>query len=84
MDWGAAVLEGAVRDISDGGMFVELTDPLWLGARFAARLTLKDAIVLECVVRRVDPGRGMAVSYVVEEDSGQLAIAALLQRLSSR
>ena len=38
MEWGAAAIEGHVVDLSAGGMFVEIAEPLWVGARFQAQL----------------------------------------------
>ena len=40
MEWGSTLLRGRVRDISASGAFVELPDPLWVGAGFSARLVL--------------------------------------------
>jgi hypothetical protein len=80
--WGAATLQGNVADISVRGMFVELDDPLWIGARFAAQLALEKAVNLECVVRRVQPLRGMALIYVVPDEAERAVVASAIERLS--
>ena len=83
IEWGAAWLKGRVRELSGEGMFIELADPLWIGASFAATLSLKTPVKVDCVVRRVIPRQGMAVSYEAAE--GQPGgIAALLTELSGR
>ena len=76
IEWGAASLRGRVRDISDAGMFVEVESPLWIGARFTAELS-DPAAQLECVVRRVQPRRGMALSYAAS-DKSRAALELLL------
>jgi len=80
IEWGAAKLRGWVREISTEAMFVELDPPLWINAKFAALLELPVPVKLECVVRRVEPRRGMALSFSSSEP-GRLAIASLLETL---
>lgn len=82
IEWGAAQLPGVVREISIEGMFVELEAPLWIGARFAAQMALDRPVDLDCVVCRVEPRRGMAVTFVAAQESGRTAISSLLQRLA--
>jgi hypothetical protein len=65
MEWGSAVLRGRTRDISSSGMFIELSDPLWVGAEFAARMVLREPVRVDCSVKRVEPERGMGVTYVL-------------------
>ena len=85
IEWGSATLKAAVRDISSSGMFVELENPLWVGARFTAQLGVVDCpLFLHCDVRRVDPSRGMGISFQAAEEAGRFAIAALLERLAGR
>jgi len=83
IEWGAAVLVGAVKDISAEGMFVEISAPLWVGARFAAQLALDESVSLDCAVRRVEPHRGMALTYTAVQESGRSAISLLLNRLAA-
>src|SRR5580698_7722915 len=73
IEWGAAELRGKVVDISAKGMFVELENPLWIGARFAALLELEKPVRVECVVRRVQPMRGMAATYSIFDEAQRQA-----------
>jgi hypothetical protein len=82
MEWGSAVLTGDVRDIGPRGLFVEMTAPLWVGARFRARLILNPVLLLNCSVARVEPGTGIAVMFEVAEESGKGQLEALLLSLS--
>jgi hypothetical protein len=84
IEWGAAKLRGRVADISAHGIFVELENPLWVGARFAGQLELDSPVKVECVVRRVQPLRGMAATYSVVDEAQCPAVAALLESLSRR
>ncbi len=81
MHWGAALLDGRVVDISIDGMFVEMEQPLWLGASFAAQLALNAPVRIECVVRRVEPFRGMALTYGVPSQAERVAVTATLEQL---
>lgn len=80
IEWGAAKLQGRVKEISAEAIFVELELPLWIGAKFAASLVLNEPVRLECVVKRVEPRRGMALSFSSGEPE-QAAIAMLLATL---
>lgn len=82
MEWGSAILTGDVRDIGPRGLFVELTPPLWLGARFRGRLVSNPALLLDCTVARVEPAMGFAVVFEVAEESGKAQLEALLVSLS--
>jgi hypothetical protein len=81
MEWGSVLLPGHVSEISGTGMFIELNDPLWIGASFAAQLALEESVKLECVVRRVVPRRGMAVSFEPAGEAERAAVAALLTEI---
>ena len=81
MEWGSAILTGDVRDIGPRGLFVEMTLPLWVGARFHARLIVSPAFVLDCTVARVEAGTGIAVLFEVSEQSGKAQLEALLMSL---
>jgi PilZ domain len=82
MEWGSAILTGEVRDIGPRGLFVELTPPLWLGARFRARLIVDPTLLLDGTVARVEPGKGMGVVFEVAEERGKAQLEALLVSLS--
>ena len=81
MEWGSTVLSAEVRDIGPGGLFVELTPPLWVGAAFRARLMVKPVLLLDCTVVRVEAGTGIAVVFEVREQSGKAQLEALLMSL---
>ena len=82
IEWGSAVLRANTHDISANGMFIESSDPLWVGAGFSARLALDNPVKIDCSVRRVEPGRGMAVALTVPEESHQKRYQDLLASLS--
>jgi hypothetical protein len=81
IEWGSATLTGTVRDICADGMFIELMPPLWMGAAFSARLAVTPILQMHCTVRRVDPGRGIAVTFEVPEESGKAQLGTLLAAL---
>jgi len=64
MQWGFETLSALITDVSVGGMFIATNNPLWVGASFTARVVLGEPLNLNCVVRRVLPGRGMGVLFV--------------------
>ena len=78
MEWGSAMLSGIVRDIGPGGLFVEVSPPLWVGARFRARLMVKPILALDCTVVRVEPGAGIAVVFEIPEEAGRAQLEKLL------
>ena len=84
IEWGSALLEGVVRDISAEGMRVETPDPLWLGASFAAELALDTPLRVDCVVRRVEPGQGMGVALIVPEEADRARLEVLLATLAQK
>jgi len=82
IEWGSAVLRGNTRDISSNGMFIEVPDTLWIGAGFTARLHLPRPVKLDCLVKRVEPGRGMGVSVALSESESQKVYSDLLSSLT--
>jgi len=81
IEWGSSTLTGMVRDIGPQGLFVELTPPLWVGATFFARLAVDPPLRLNCTVRRVEPGMGIAVTFELPEESGKGQLEKLLAQL---
>jgi len=79
--WGAEVLKGFTRDIGDTGMFIETDRPLWLRAEFTARIKLGETIELDCMVKRVEPGRGMAVEFKDLPEAEKEHLEHFLRRL---
>lgn len=84
LEWGSTTLRGRVADISTNGMFIEMHDPLWIGAGFAARLELEKPVLLECSVRRVEPGRGMGVTFAIPESENKDSVSKLLGTLADK
>jgi len=82
IEWGSATLIGDVRDIGPRGLFVEMTQPLWVGAAFRARLILNPVLLMDCTVVRVEPGMGVAVVFEISEDIGKAQMEGLLVSLS--
>src|ERR1700722_13041756 len=83
IEWGSAVLRARTRDISSNGMFIESTDPLWVGAGFTAHIGADRPVKVDCFVKRVEPGLGMGVSVNVPEEHRQ-RFADLLYQVSTK
>jgi len=81
IEWGSSILNARVSVISTNGMFVNIDQPLWVGARFEGRLGLKPPLVLHCEVRRVVPGQGMRVTFRVSDQQGAQRLEALVATL---
>lgn len=81
IEWGSAVLRASTRDVSASGMFIESTDPLWIGAGFSANLQLDQPVRVDCRVRRVEPGLGMGVTVSFPQEEQQ-TYQELLTKLS--
>jgi hypothetical protein len=81
IEWGSSVLRARTRDISSSGMFIESDDPLWVGAGFSAQLTLDKPVKLNCSVKRIEPGRGMGVSFALAEEHRE-TLQELINHLS--
>ncbi len=82
VQWGFETLPALATDISQGGMFIATTNPLWVGASFTARLQLGSPVTLNCTVRRVLPGKGMGVLFVDVTPEQQAQLAELIQKIS--
>jgi hypothetical protein len=80
--WGRVLLNGRVRDIGAGGMFVVISDPFPIGAAFTAVLVAENPMLLKCVVRWIEPGRGMGVSIVTPGQEGRKRFAVLIGTLA--
>jgi hypothetical protein len=63
-------------------MFVEIANSLWIGAAFSAQLMAEKPMLFNCVVRWVEPRRGMGVSIVAPGEEGRKRFAAFVNRLS--
>jgi hypothetical protein len=80
--WGAEVLKGVTRDIGETGMFIETDRPLWLRAEFTARVHLGELIEVDCIVRRVEPGIGMAVQFKDLPEAEKEQIETFIRKLT--
>jgi hypothetical protein len=83
IEWGSAVLRASTRDISSNGMFIESSDPLWVGAGFTAHLALDRPVKVDCFVKRIEPGLGMGVAVTLREEQHEKRYQDLLASLSS-
>jgi hypothetical protein len=79
IEWGSETLRASVADLSLGGMFVQTSDPLWLHARFAARIQAEEGILVNCIVRRVVPGMGMGVEFEALAEPARARVEKLLE-----
>lgn len=80
--WGSAILQARVSEISCNEIFVEVSNPLWVGATFAAALMLQPQIYMNCIVRRIEPNRGMALQITFETPEASKRFADLLEKLN--
>jgi hypothetical protein len=81
IEWGSSMLSAPVQDIGPRGLFVVLVPPLWLGATFSGRLMLDPPVRLNCTVRRVEPGKGFAVTFAPSDKDGEVQLSKLLATL---
>lgn len=84
IEWGSARLRARTRDVSEGGMFIESEDILWVGAGFRAKLASDSPLWMDCSVKRVEPGSGMGVTVALREDQSQRHYQDLLAKLAAR
>lgn len=82
--WGQVSLEATLRDISASGMYLETSEPLWARAQFSAHLLLPEAIRVECIVRRVDPGKGMVVEFTEVTQETKMNLQHLIWKLARK
>jgi PilZ domain len=80
--WGSVTLEANRRDISASGMYLETSEPLWVRAQFSAKLLLPQAIRVECIVRRVDAGKGMVVEFTEVTQEARMDLNHLIWKLA--
>lgn len=77
-------MEATLRDISASGMYLETHEPLWARAQFSAHLMLPEAIRVECVVRRVDAGKGMVVEFTDITQEAKMNLQHLIWKLARK
>ncbi len=83
VEWGSTALPAEVCDLSQNGMLLQTSQPLWVGATFKARMALAEPLVMDCVVRRVVPGQGMGVEFVAVPPTSHDRLASLLDELAA-
>ena len=80
--WGDVTLEATLRDISASGMYLETHEPLWARAQFSAQIMLPESIRVECIVRRVDAGKGMVVEFTELTQEAKMNLTHLIWKLA--
>ena len=80
--WGYVTFEARLRDISLSGMYIETPEPLWPRAQFSAQLMLPESIRVECIVRRVDAGKGMVVEFAELAQDARMNLNHLIWKLA--
>jgi hypothetical protein len=81
LDWGSTVLHGTAREISANSLFIEISEWPCVYGRFSARLTLDTPLPLECLLQRVVPRQGFAVTISVPDREAKQRFDALLLAL---
>ncbi len=82
IEWGSAILRASINQIGSTGMFIESSNPLWVGAEFRARVLREQRLEVNCVVRRVVPGNGMGVEFVGITEEARAWVEKLLETLA--
>jgi hypothetical protein len=82
--WGQVTLEATLRDVSASGMYLETPEPLWARAQFSATLMLPEVIRVECIVRRVDAGKGMVVEFTDLTQESKMNLTHLIWKLAHK
>lgn len=67
--WGSLSFGARTRNISERGLYVETSIPLWIGASFTADLMLQPPLLVTCSVTRSEPNQhiGVEVGFLDEE-----------------
>jgi hypothetical protein len=80
--WSSKTVWGRVRNISRGGMFIELANPPEPGAKFSANLSLNVPLRIIGLARRTTPRYGIGVSFLIPDQADQRRFEALLVALA--
>jgi hypothetical protein len=83
IEWCGKRIWGRIRNVSRHGMFIELPELPVANAVFTANVALNKPLGLECVVRRIVPGRGIGVTVTPLNAEAQTRYKALLVALSA-
>ena len=82
IEWGSARMPGRIRDLSLNGMHVELSDALWVGAQFSAKVLLEPPIAVDCTVRRAQRG-AMGLMFTPANEEARTRVEAFISSLAS-
>ncbi len=80
--WRSKTVWGRVRNISRGGMFIEVDNAPEPGTKFSANLSLNIPLRVIGLVRRSVPRYGIGVSFLIPEQVDQRRFEALLVALA--
>jgi hypothetical protein len=80
--WRSKTVWGRVRNISRGGMFIEVDNAPEPGTKFSANLSLNVPLRVIGLVRRSVPRYGIGVSFLIPEQEDQRRFEALLVALA--
>lgn len=70
IEWGSEILRATPHDINQSGMFGLTNNPLGMRAELSARIINSLPVQGNCIVKRIELGRGMGVKFSeVPEDS---------------
>ena len=81
IDWDSTVIRGRIRDISRGGMFIEIAETPRVHAEFSARLVVDAPLPIWCVVQRVVSDQGIGIVIVVVDRDSRQRFDELLRTL---
>lgn len=84
IEWGAITFQVDISDISANGMFIETTNPFWIGATFSATLRVRPALQMYCTVHRIEPNRGMAVRVAFANKESDERFVELVDKLQRK
>jgi hypothetical protein len=84
VDWRCVGREdiSRVRNLSLGGLFVETPKPRGVGSTAKLEFLVQEGqIRADAVVRRVEPGRGLAMKFTAVSEEDRPRLEALISRL---
>ncbi len=84
VDWRCVGREdiSRVRNLSLGGLFVETPNSRGMGSTAELEFLVQEGqIRADAVVRRAEPGRGLAMKFTTVSEEGRPRLEALISRL---
>lgn len=82
IEWGSTVLDAQVIDIGPDGLCIRMPNLLWMGASFSAQLTLDRPWRIDCIVRWINPGKSIGVSFFIPDEKGRRRFGLFMDRLA--